>query len=76
MSNQLEVKVLDGKYTLIQDDKGKLYALRYGEPWRDCVGDGLICALGYELSEARDTIKLLEEDIKRFKETLKLYSNE
>jgi hypothetical protein len=31
----------DGKYTVI-NDRGKLTALRYGEPWRDITGDNLI----------------------------------
>lgn len=49
----LRVDVGGGKYTVIQDDTGRLTALRYGEPWRDCCGDGLILALAYELEEAR-----------------------
>ena len=43
--------VLDGgKYTLVfEEDTGKLYALRYGEKWRDCLGDGFILALGQHI---------------------------
>lgn len=62
----LKVIVGSGKYTLIQDHEGKLIALRYGEPWRDCVGDNLILALGHEveslrseLNEARAAIEML-----------------
>lgn len=61
--DMLNVTVYDGKYTVIQDEKGRLRALRYGEEWRDCVGDGLICALGYEVHELRTRIKELEDRI-------------
>lgn len=53
MNDMLRVDVADGKYTVVQDHTGRLTALRYGQPWRDCVGDGLILALAYELEEAR-----------------------
>lgn len=50
------VTVADGKYTVKQDASGRLIALRYGEPWRDCVGDGLICALAYEVDSLREQL--------------------
>jgi hypothetical protein len=50
------VTVADGKYTVKQDASGRLTALRYGEPWRDCVGDGLICALAYEVDNLREQL--------------------
>ena len=49
----LKVTVEDGKYTVIQEKSGRLMALRYGQPWRDCNGDGLIHALAYEVDELR-----------------------
>lgn len=49
--NVLSVTVLDGKYTVIQKANGGTYALRYGEEWRDCVGDGLILALAQRIDE-------------------------
>lgn len=36
----LSVQVGDGKYTVQQDRKGMLTALRHGEEWRNCCGDG------------------------------------
>lgn len=39
-----QVTVEDGKYTVVFED-GKLYALRYGEPWRDLTGDKFVYAL-------------------------------
>ncbi len=53
----LSVEVGDGKYTVQQDRKGRLTALRYGEPWRDCCGDGLILTLAQEVSGLRAKIK-------------------
>ena len=42
MSTPDQITVADGKYTVI-NDKGKLTALRNGEPWgRDLAGDNLV----------------------------------
>lgn len=49
----LRVTVADGKYTVVQSAKGELYALRYNEIWRSCVGDNLILALAYEVDKLR-----------------------
>jgi hypothetical protein len=40
----VEKLVIDEKYTVIFHD-GELYAERYGEKWRDCLGDNLIYAM-------------------------------
>ncbi|MDA3808355.1 MAG: hypothetical protein PF440_10660 [Thiomicrorhabdus sp.] len=53
----LSVPVGNGKYTVQQDRKGMLSALRYGEPWRDCCGDGLILTLVQEVSGLRAKLK-------------------
>jgi hypothetical protein len=55
----MRVTVYHGKYTVIQDPGGGLSALRYGEPWRDCTGDGLILALAQEVEELRETVARL-----------------
>lgn len=47
---------IDNKYTVIQDKNGKLYALRYGEQWRECVGDNLILRLAQEVVSLREII--------------------
>jgi hypothetical protein len=54
MVDRLRITVNDGKYTVVMSQNGGLYALRYGEPWRDCIGDGLILALAQEVEELRD----------------------
>lgn len=48
MSEKIVHIVGDGKYTIIYED-GKLSALRYGEPWRDLVGDGMVLAMLQEI---------------------------
>ena len=57
----LSVTVGKGKYTVQQDRKGMLTALRYGEEWRDCCGDGLILTLAQEVSGLRAKLKSLNE---------------
>ena len=54
LSDLLCVTVADGKYTVIMPANGGLKALRYGEEWRDCCGDGLIYALAAEIAELRE----------------------
>ena len=56
MADQLNVSVDWGKYTVIQDEKGHVRALRHGEEWRDCTGDGLILALAQEVEHLRERI--------------------
>lgn len=42
----------DGKYTyVINDDGHNQHALRYGEPWRDLVGDGFVLAMAQKIEE-------------------------
>ena len=62
-NNMLNVSVWNGKYTVIQDYRGRLKALRHGEEWRDCCGDNLILVLAYEIEELRE--KLLDSQTKQ-----------
>lgn len=54
-----EIVVCDGKYTLIMDPCN-MRALRYGEPWRDLVGDGFVMALGQEIERQQDRLAKAE----------------
>jgi hypothetical protein len=56
----LNLTVADGKYTVQRGPQTNLRALRYGEPWRDLVGDNLIFYLAFELQEAREKLAKLE----------------
>ena len=44
----------DGKYTLIFDNAGNFEALRYGDKWRDLVGDGMVLAMLQEVERLRE----------------------
>lgn len=55
MNDDSSVTVCDGKYT-VKWGPNQLIALRYGKPWRDCCGDGLILALAQEVLELREKL--------------------
>lgn len=55
----------DGKYTVINDGKGNLTALRYGEPWkRDLVGDQLVASMLYDYDAVLKSRAVLIEALK------------
>jgi hypothetical protein len=63
-SDLLCVTVGDGgKYTVTQDATGRLTALRYGEPWRDCCGDGLIYTLAAEVETLREELARVTHNV-------------
>ena len=65
----VNISICDGKYTVIQAPTGTTRVLRYGEEWRDVTGDNVIGGLAWELQEARDRIKRLEEALRRIANT-------
>lgn len=55
---------LDGKYTVIFDETtGRLSALRYGEPWRDLVGDGMVLAMLQRVDALQQEVDALQRRI-------------
>jgi hypothetical protein len=42
------------EYSVVIEDNGRMTALRYGDPWRDCTGDGLVLALALALDRIRN----------------------
>lgn len=60
-----EVSLDDGKYTVVYEIKetpngGRntaFYALRYGRPWRDLLGDGMVLALVHRIEELEKEIE-------------------
>jgi len=51
----------NGKYTIVEDlNKGKFEALRYGDEWRNLIGDNLILALVYKIQELEEKLKGVE----------------
>ena len=70
--DMVNVKMPDGKYTIVQDATGRTKVLRYNDEWRDVTGDNVILAAAYrieeletELREANDRIKRMEEALSR-----------
>lgn len=60
MSDRLRVSIEDGKYTIVQPEDGVSYALRYGERWRELLGDSLMLSAAYEIEELRERVAALE----------------
>jgi len=63
MAKLLEVSIDGGKYKVIQESDGRLHALRYGEEWRDLVGDGLVCSMAYEIANLRELVSAALPDV-------------
>jgi hypothetical protein len=53
-----EITLDNGKYTIVNDveNTGDFYALRYGEEWRDLIGDKLVLALVSEIEDLREEL--------------------
>lgn len=64
------IDVYDGKYTLVNDDKG-FRALRYGEEWRSLVGDKMILSLCQEILKLREAVEASKKKKKKKKKTKK-----
>lgn len=62
----MEIKLDNGKYTIIQKENGSLEALRHGERWRDLTGDNLIFYMAHTIEEQQELIWLLANAIKPF----------
>lgn len=52
-----EVKLDDGKYTLINDN-GQLSCLRYGEVWRESIHDNVMLALIHAYEELEEKLRV------------------
>lgn len=70
------INLCDGKYTIIYDfATGQSECLRYGQPWRQLVGDKMVLAcfdeivrLRAELAKEREKVKELSEQLAAEKE--------
>lgn len=61
-NNPISIKLDNGKYEILYNATGHFpeKALRYGEPYRDLIGDNLIFFLCSELIAAREEIAKLK----------------
>lgn len=54
----MRIELAEGKYTFLFDEKtGVSEALRYGEKWRDTIGDGFILAMAQRIEELEAQLK-------------------
>jgi hypothetical protein len=53
-----------GKYTVTHRSGTELQALRYGEPWRDLTGDGLVLALCQEIESLMRAQEVVGNDVR------------
>ena len=50
-----KINLYDNKYTVIEDiNNGVFKALRYGEEWRDLIGDGLSLSMIQKIQELEE----------------------
>lgn len=67
----MRIELCDGKYTYVINEDGRdQHALRYGERWRDLVGDGFVLAMAQEISEQQERIA----ELKTYLENVKILS--
>ncbi len=49
--------LMDGKYTIKLSDDGRIFTCdRYGEPWRDLCGDGMVLALVQRVLDLQEEV--------------------
>lgn len=65
----MKVEIEDGKYTY-DFNGGNAHVLRYGEPWRDVVGDKFIYCMASEIDELRTANEKLVEHVKVLREAM------
>ena len=71
MSDDLiKVTVAEGKYTFGQRKDGACYALRYGEPWREDIFDGLTLAMAHHIEELESKLAKAVETLNALDATL------
>lgn len=59
----MELKI-DNKYTIIEDLKNGIFkATRYGEEWRNLVGDNLILSMAYKIEELQRELDNQQEEL-------------
>jgi len=73
--NALNVETLDKKYQVILSSEGFLLAKRYGQSWRNCVGDGLISTLAQDIETLNERIKTTELKLSTAIDALKRISD-
>lgn len=58
-----KITLSDGKYIFFIDGALNLYCDRYGEPWRDFIGDNAVTALFRYARELEEQLRLASERV-------------
>ena len=61
----MNIIIEDGKYEYRFYPDGNSEVLRYGEPWRDTVGDKLMYCMASEIEQLRARVVELEQSLSR-----------
>jgi hypothetical protein len=58
----MRIELENKKYTVVLDDDGDFYALRYGERWRELGGDKLILSMAQRIDELQEELGISTDD--------------
>ncbi len=61
------MRVKAGEYEVVFEG-GRLYALRHGLKWRDCIGDNLVYTLAAEIEDLREKLEEANAQIKQYED--------
>ena len=57
----MRVSIEDGKYEYVCHEDGSAEALRYGERWRDCLGDKFTYCMASEIESLRKQLEVMSK---------------
>jgi hypothetical protein len=60
---ETRIDLYNGKYTILHTNGVGLRALRYGEPWCDLTGNGLVLAAAHEIEELQTVNARLRDEL-------------
>lgn len=69
-NDALRIETIDRKYVVVLSAEGELMAQRYGQPWRDCIGDQLILTLAQDIETLRGRLHKAEAENARLRHEL------
>lgn len=57
----MKIELDNGKYTYVFHPDGRQHALRYGQPWRDLLGDKFVYCMACKIEELESSLKKSDE---------------
>ena len=68
------IRLGDGKYTFYTDEQKLLHCNRYGEEWRDFIGDNAVSALYEKLIESLEENRISMQALRDMAKELRMVS--